>query len=357
LIDGIASLHKEKGPTCTWYLPDPTNADSQDEALQYGLYPDRIVFRSVIPAQEMQQAVSQFMAAVSKQAGISDAYLKVDLVWHTHAGTLADQLTAIHRLLDHAELRKLPLGRYTKHPLEPIFADNSKLFALLPKKRFETIEDIARYGAPQKSAKPLAKHHYYVAFLQADGDSIGQAITKLQTEDELQRFSRQLLNYAKKAAETVNRYGGYCFYSGGDDLLAAVPIHNGEQSMFELLDKLNEQFRQLMGEHVHLSFGACLVYKSHPMHEIIGEVGEQLFGQAKAGRKNALAVQLRKHSGSLAQVTLCRADQALYAVVEKRIRDCCAEQDLAVQAWLDSPIEGGDGNREFFVYATRSSAA
>jgi len=50
-------------------------------------------------------------------------------------------------------------------------------------------------------------------------------------------------------------------------------------------------------------------------------------------------------------------DQALYAVVEKRIRDCCAEQDLAVQAWLDSPIEGGDGNREFFVYATRSSAA
>ncbi|AOG21398.1 TlyA family RNA methyltransferase [Acidovorax sp. RAC01] len=48
---------------------------------------------------------------------------------------------------------------------------------------------------------------------------------------------------------------------------------------------------------------------------------------------------------------------ALYAVVEERIRDCCAEQGLAVQAWLDSPIEGGDGNREFFVYATRSSAA
>src|SRR3989344_3060888 len=47
-------------------------------------------------------------------------------------------------------------------------------------------------------------------------------------------------------------------------------------------------------------------------------------------------------------------DAALYAVVEKRIRDCCAELGLAVQAWLDSPIQVGDGNHEFFVYARRA---
>ena len=46
-------------------------------------------------------------------------------------------------------------------------------------------------------------------------------------------------------------------------------------------------------------------------------------------------------------------DPALYAVVEKRIRDCCAELGLRVLAWLDSPISGGDGNREFFVFARR----
>ena len=46
-------------------------------------------------------------------------------------------------------------------------------------------------------------------------------------------------------------------------------------------------------------------------------------------------------------------DAALYAVVEKRIRDCCTDLGLAVTAWLDSPIQGGDGNREFFVYARR----
>ncbi|MHB1112679.1 MAG: SAM-dependent methyltransferase, partial [Acidovorax defluvii] len=48
-------------------------------------------------------------------------------------------------------------------------------------------------------------------------------------------------------------------------------------------------------------------------------------------------------------------DASLYAVVEQRIRDCCAELGLEVQAWLDSPISGGDGNREFFVFARRSA--
>jgi 23S rRNA (cytidine1920-2'-O)/16S rRNA (cytidine1409-2'-O)-methyltransferase len=48
-------------------------------------------------------------------------------------------------------------------------------------------------------------------------------------------------------------------------------------------------------------------------------------------------------------------DASLYAVVEQRIRDCCAELGLEVQAWLDSPISGGDGNREFFVFARRAA--
>lgn len=48
-------------------------------------------------------------------------------------------------------------------------------------------------------------------------------------------------------------------------------------------------------------------------------------------------------------------DAALYAVVEQRLRDCCASLGLSVAGWYDSPIAGGDGNREFFLHAqTRS---
>jgi 23S rRNA (cytidine1920-2'-O)/16S rRNA (cytidine1409-2'-O)-methyltransferase len=47
-------------------------------------------------------------------------------------------------------------------------------------------------------------------------------------------------------------------------------------------------------------------------------------------------------------------DPALYARVERKLRDCCAELGLAVIGWYDSPIAGGDGNREFFLHARRS---
>ena len=48
-------------------------------------------------------------------------------------------------------------------------------------------------------------------------------------------------------------------------------------------------------------------------------------------------------------------DASLYPLVEQRLRDCCAQLGLAVTGWYDSPIAGGDGNREFFLHAqTRS---
>lgn len=48
-------------------------------------------------------------------------------------------------------------------------------------------------------------------------------------------------------------------------------------------------------------------------------------------------------------------DTALYAEVEQRIRACLGELGLTVKAWLDSPIEGGDGNHEFFVFAQQGA--
>jgi 23S rRNA (cytidine1920-2'-O)/16S rRNA (cytidine1409-2'-O)-methyltransferase len=46
-------------------------------------------------------------------------------------------------------------------------------------------------------------------------------------------------------------------------------------------------------------------------------------------------------------------DAASYALVEHRIREACAQQGLAVRDWFASTIAGGDGNQEFFVWATR----
>jgi 23S rRNA (cytidine1920-2'-O)/16S rRNA (cytidine1409-2'-O)-methyltransferase len=47
-------------------------------------------------------------------------------------------------------------------------------------------------------------------------------------------------------------------------------------------------------------------------------------------------------------------DDAMYPLVEQRLRDACAALDLTVTHWFDSPIDGGDGNREFFISARKA---
>jgi 23S rRNA (cytidine1920-2'-O)/16S rRNA (cytidine1409-2'-O)-methyltransferase len=47
-------------------------------------------------------------------------------------------------------------------------------------------------------------------------------------------------------------------------------------------------------------------------------------------------------------------DPALFARVERRLRDACSSLNLRVAQWFASPIAGGDGNREFFIHAVHA---
>ena len=46
-------------------------------------------------------------------------------------------------------------------------------------------------------------------------------------------------------------------------------------------------------------------------------------------------------------------DTRLYAEVERKFRDFAQNLGLTVASWLDSPITGGDGNREFFIWLNK----
>ena len=46
-------------------------------------------------------------------------------------------------------------------------------------------------------------------------------------------------------------------------------------------------------------------------------------------------------------------ETAMQAEVERRLRACCESLGLRVAGWFDSPIAGGDGNREFFIHARK----
>jgi 23S rRNA (cytidine1920-2'-O)/16S rRNA (cytidine1409-2'-O)-methyltransferase len=48
-------------------------------------------------------------------------------------------------------------------------------------------------------------------------------------------------------------------------------------------------------------------------------------------------------------------DAASHGLVKQRIEQVCADQRLALRDYFESAITGGDGNREFFVWASRSA--
>ena len=48
-------------------------------------------------------------------------------------------------------------------------------------------------------------------------------------------------------------------------------------------------------------------------------------------------------------------DAVHFEFVEKRLRDCCAELGVDVLGWVASSIEGGDGNREFFIHGKKGN--
>jgi 23S rRNA (cytidine1920-2'-O)/16S rRNA (cytidine1409-2'-O)-methyltransferase len=50
-------------------------------------------------------------------------------------------------------------------------------------------------------------------------------------------------------------------------------------------------------------------------------------------------------------------DSSLFAEVEAKIRRVCSTLDLTVEDYFESPIEGTDGNREFFLYARHAQLA
>ena len=49
-------------------------------------------------------------------------------------------------------------------------------------------------------------------------------------------------------------------------------------------------------------------------------------------------------------------DPASYALVQQRLTSACEQAGFEVLHWLDSPVTGGDGNREFFIHVSRKFA-
>ncbi|MCC6343668.1 MAG: type III-B CRISPR-associated protein Cas10/Cmr2 [Bryobacterales bacterium] len=91
-----------------------------------------------------------------------------------------------------------------------------------------------RYGVPNP----------YLAVLAADGDRMGEAISRLARIEDHKSLSRALTAFATSAGKIVSQYGGCLVYSGGDDVLALMPV----DTAIECADHLRRNFREILSE-------------------------------------------------------------------------------------------------------------
>lgn len=181
--------------------------------------------------------------------------------------------------------------------------DFGEFSPLLSQEDQKTLEDIkARLEELQKPAPKglgCGEPDPYLAVLVADGDYMGKAISAIKSADEHQAFSRQLAHFAGKASEIVTSHHGCLVYSGGDDVLAFVPVDQClpcARQLHERFGQLTEHWKDADGHLPTLSVGIAIAHSLDPLEDLLFHA-RNAEKKAKHPDRNGLAVHLHPRSG------------------------------------------------------------
>ncbi|MDI6871119.1 MAG: type III-B CRISPR-associated protein Cas10/Cmr2 [Bacillota bacterium] len=166
----------------------------------------------------------------------------------------------------------------------------------------------------------------YLAILKADGDRMGSAISNLRSPEEHRRLSRQLARFAAAARAIVAECHGSLVYSGGDDVLAFLPL----DTCLLAARRLHDEFGRLVGEvapEVTLSAGVSVGHCLEPLEDLLTRAKEAernaKEGAGAADERDGLAVSFWTRGGS---VIKARAQWG------KNLADAL---DARLQQWID----------------------
>jgi len=159
---------------------------------------------------------------------------------------------------------------------------------------------------------PAGEPSPYLAVLVADGDRMGAALSKLESAAAHREFSRQLSLFAAAAKEVVHRHRGVLVYSGGDDVLAFVPIDQClacARELHERFAKLMEVWTNKTGIPLTLSVGVAMGHFLENLEDLLA-FGRAAEKHAKKPRRedgmqqerDGLAVHLHKRGGGPVEI-------------------------------------------------------
>lgn len=340
------------------------------EKFKTGLFPDRFIIEGEV---KLQDIIKDVLNDFSKESKIPVEYLQNFInCFHLtkELGEKENVIFKINELLDSLELQQRVIEDASKDYLidflEQKYPYNYFVREEFTKRPFpSTIEistaefyEIYKDDKPYKEAVKKLKegndenqiefikdiknivgdsfrnYQKYIAVVQADGDNIGTFINSLYEQDNkeenIKRFSKNLLCFAIEAVKLIKSYNGTPIYAGGDDLLYFMPVAQTtiegnqviiEKTVFSLISEIDQifdnyftnynengiDFKSIIEKAVKedkdfkkptMSYGVSTSYYKYPLNQALEQGAKQLFEKAKMGNKDSVTFTILKHSGN-----------------------------------------------------------
>ncbi len=183
-------------------------------------------------------------------------------------------------------------------------AGSTRIHALEAFQRCITEIARERTDGEQPAGSPVP----YAAILKADGDRMGQLLSRARSAEESREVSRALHRFASSVQRIVRAHRGHAVYAGGDDVLALLPLERAPDCARSLAGSFAEHLNGIatgMGladdECPTLSVGLGIGYVIEPLGALraLADRAEQhAKGDATQTPRNALAILLKIRSGA-----------------------------------------------------------
>ncbi len=147
----------------------------------------------------------------------------------------------------------------------------------------------------------------YLAILSADGDRMGKIISTRTSANMHRKFSKTLSGFAGIAKGIVQENGGCLVYSGGDDVLALLPVDTCIKCARELYNAFSTLMQdqnkdeEKPGPLPTLSVGISIGHFIEPLEDLL-EWGRGAEKAAKNPDRNGLAIHWHTRSSSMVSV-------------------------------------------------------
>jgi len=211
-----------------------------------------------------------------------------------------------HELHSEGPLHEVRGDRYSAFPFEGTVLYSSRHASLAGETDLDEDDDRLKRLRDLISGSETEPDPY-LAMVRADGDRVGEALTGIDSPDDNRKFSGAPSLFAEASMGIVEDHQGVSVFSGGDDLLAFVPIDR----VLPCARTLRERFVKLTEEHgpkggrISLSVGVSVGNFMEPMEDLLTfarqaehvakDPGGHFPGQEK---RDALAFSFHPRAGS-----------------------------------------------------------